>query len=820
MLTVALSTLRVRWVTLIGTFVALALGVALIVTMALGLASTVDAPEQKPDRFAAAPVVVHGADELRVPSPSGERTQPLAQPRGVPGEVVQALAAKAPVVADRSFLAWVTGQDDALVGHPWPVAAFGGYRLIAGHEPGEAGEVVLAGEPALVGTTVTVRTQAGARTSTVSGVVAPVSFEKAAFFTASEAATMSPRVDNVVVDAAADVVRTVVGGADVQVLTGDDRHRADPDPNRDHDALIAMNAMLGTAGGVTTFVSVFVVASTFAFAVAQRRREIGLLRMAGATPRQVRRMMFTEAGIVGVLGSAAGCLLGSYGAPWLVRILVDQRLAPTRFTIGPYTWPYHVAFWTGLVVALAGVAVATVRAGRIRPVEALREASVDSKAMTPLRWIFGAGLLAAGIGSLVWRTLSDPGDALHRKTYTTAPMLLIVAMALLAPVLVRPLIRLLAWLPARLPGATGMLVQENALAGIRRTAAVAAPVLITVALAGSLLGAIGTIDHAEAAEIRDQTTADLIVRADGAGFDDRTVDRVRKVPGARVMASATTAVYRLEDGTALIRSKAQAVDPDLFAASRNLPVLAGGLRDLDDGGIVVNDEWADHRVGDRIDVWLGDGTKASLRIVAVIATGTGSNGVYVTRHNAAGAAADRLDITWTPGADVRAGQAAVRAAVRATGAQVMTRAQWITAASPGSSRQTRAGYAVVLGIALIYTCIALAGTMVMATSDRLRDLAVLRLAGATKRQILSLVAAEAITVVILGATLGTTVTALNLLGIWGALGVLKVPSSIVLPWPMLEAVLAACAAIAVVAAVLPTAAALRIRPIQLTSARE
>jgi putative ABC transport system permease protein len=819
-LTIVFSTLRARWVTLIGTFVALALGVALIATMGLGLASTLDAPEQKPDRFATAPVVVHGADELRVPSLAGERTQPLAQSRGVPGEVVRVLAAEAPVVADRSFPARVSGHDSALVGHPWPVAAFGGYRLVAGHGPREAGEMVLAGGPAQVGSKLTVHTPGGVRTETVSGVVAPVSFENPAFFAANEAAEISPRVDNVVVDAAADVVHRLAGAADVQVLTGDDRHRADPDPHRDRDALTALNAMLGTAGGVTTFVSVFVIASTFAFAVAQRRREIGLLRMAGATPRQVRRMMFIEAGIVGVLASATGCLLGSYGAPRLARVLVDQRLAPAWFTIGPYAWPYHVAFWTGLVVALAGVAVATVRAGRIRPVEALREASVDSKAMTPLRWIFGAGLLAAGLGSLAWRTLADPGDALHRKTYTTAPMLLIVAMALLAPVVVRPLIRLLAWLPARLPGAIGMLVRENASAGIRRTAAVAAPVLITVALAGSLLGAIGTIDHAEAAEIQDQTTADLIVRADGVGLDDRTIDRVRNVPGARVMASAATAVCRLEDGAALIRSGAQAVDPGLLAVSRNLPVLAGSLRDLDGDGIVVNDEWADHRVGDRVDVWLGDGTKASLRIVAVIAAGTGNNGVYVTRPNAAGAAADRLDITWAPDADVQAGRAAVRAAVRATGAQVMTRTQWIAAESPDSSRQTIVGYAVVLGIALVYTGIMLAGTMVMATSDRLRELAVLRLAGATRRQVLSLVAVEAVAVTILGAVLGGAVSALNLLGIWGALGSLKVRSSIVLPWSMLEVVLAACAVIAVVAAVLPAAAALRLRPVQLTSARE
>ncbi|MEU7608187.1 FtsX-like permease family protein [Micromonospora sp. NPDC049204] len=826
MLTVTLSTLRSRWVTLVGTFVALALGVALIATMGLGLASTLDAPDQRPERFAGAPVVVRGADELRVPSPIGDRTQPLAQPRGVAPEVATALAAKAPTVADRSFpvrVAGPDGDDAGLVGHPWSIATFGGYRLTAGHEPRQPAEVVLPGDASLVGTAVPVRTPAGLSTRTVAGVVAPARFEEAIFFADAEAAKLSPRIDHLVVQAAPEMVRTVLGaGSDVQVLTGSDRRKADPEPNRDRDALIAMNALLGTAGGVTTFVSVFVVASTFAFAVAQRRREIGLMRTAGATPRQVRSMLFMEAMVVGVLASAAGCVLGSYGAPWLASLLVDEQLAPPWFTIGAYTWPYHVAFWTGLLVALGGVTVATVRAGRIRPVEALREASVDTRAMTLGRWIFGAGLLATGLGMLVWRLLTDPGEALHRKTYTTQPMLLITAVALLAPILVRPLTRLLAWLPAQLPGATGMLVRENAAAGVRRTAAIAAPVLVTVALAGSLLGATATINEAKATEIREQTRADLIVQADDAagGFAAQTVAQVRQVPGATVMASAATAVYHLEEGTALIRSDAQAVDPGELTGARKLPVRAGDIADLDDSSIVVNEEWAQHTVGEQVDVWLGDGIRTSLRIAAVIAAGTGNNGVYVTPRNAPGVPPDRLEVTWAAGTDASAGTAAVRAALQPTAAGVQTRAEWIRSEYPSNSRQTRVGYLVVLGIALIYTGIALGNTMVMATSDRVRDLAVLRLAGATKRQILILVAVEAMTVVVVGAVLGTIVTAVNILGIWGSLAALSVWSSVVLPWQTLAATLGACVVVAVVASVLPAAGALRTRPVELAGARE
>jgi putative ABC transport system permease protein len=774
-LIVTLSSLRVRWVTLVGTFVALGLGVALIATMGLGLAATLDAPAQHPERLAGAPVVVRGMDKLRV----GDRVQPLARPRPVPADIATALARIGPTVADRSF-----PVRDGTVGHPWSIAGFGGYHLIAGHEPRAPAEVALAADPSLLGRTITL----GERGFTVAGVLAPVPYERAVFFADSTAAELSPAIDNLVVRAAPEAVRAAVGGStEVQVLSGDDRRRADPDPDRDRDALVAMNALLGTAGGVTTFVSVFVVASTFAFAVAQRRREIGLLRTVGATPRQVRRTMVAEAAVVGVLASAAGCTLGSRGAPWLARLLVSEGLAPGWFSIGEHQWPYQVAFWTGLVVALAGVVAATVRAGRIGPAEALREAAVDSKAMTAGRWVFGAGLLATGLGLLCWRLLSDPGDALHRKTYTTQPMLLIIAVALLAPVLIRPVVRLLVWLP----GATGMLVRANASGSVRRTAAVAAPVLVVVALAGSLLGATATIAGAKASELRTQTASDLIV--DGESLDSRTVAPIRAVPGATVMASASTTVYTLEEGVALIRWQAQAVDPRTLTAVRHLPVKAGSLGDLDDDGIVVTEEWAEHRVGERVDVWLGDGTERSLRIVAVLATGTGDNGAYVTGRNGGGARVDRVDVS-----GVDAG-----AIAHASGVRVWTRDQWLAEHVPTGGRQTRVGYFVVLGIALIYTGIAVANTMVMAASDRVGDLRVLRLTGASRRQVLGLVVVEALTVVLVGAVLGGVVTAVNLLGIWGALAVLSAGAAIVVPWQILAMTVTACATVAVIAALLP-----------------
>ncbi|MFD4603927.1 ABC transporter permease [Streptomyces sp. NPDC058464] len=820
-----LHTLRTRWVTFAGSFVALCLGVGLLTVTGLALASTLDAPRRAPERFAAAPVVVRGADTLRVATPIGTRAQKLAQPRAVPAAAVAALRKLGRVTPDRTFAVRLANAGNGpgdLVGHPWSVAAFAPYEIASGRAPRTAREVVTTGTWAKPGRTL--GTDRG--DVTVVGTVADRGFEHAVFYTDARAARLAPHSTQLVVAAAAPAVRNAVrGNPGVRVLTGADRRFADPDPDRDREALNALNALFGTAGGVAAFVSVFVVASTFAFAVAQRRREFGLLRIAGATPGQLRRTVVAEALLVGGLASAVGCVLGRYGAPGLARWTVDGGLAPGWFRIGDgHRWPYCAAFATGLLVALCGAAAASWRAGRTGPAEALREAAVDDRPMTAGRRLSGGVLLLTAAVLLFLALLHDPGGLLHRKSYVSRPMLLITAVALLAPVLVRPLTRLLTWVPARLPGAGGMLVRENAAAGVRRTAAVAAPVLVTVALTGSLLGTAATLNAARAVETRDRTTAAFVVTPAAGGFAETTLSALRSVPGAELSATSASAVYVLEDGVALIRSAARAADPAALEATTRLPLVSGRTTGLDDDSIIVNEEWENHTVGERVRVWLGDGTRRTLRIAAVMPTGTGDNGAYVTPANAPGAAVDRVDVALRPGADASTVAAGLRAAARTSGAHVLTRDRWIAETYPETDRTTRLGLLLVLGIALLYTGISLVNTMVMATSDRVRELAALRLAGAGRRQVLRLVGAEALTVVAVGAVLGLLVTALDLAGVAAALHALSVPAALTLPWTTLPwaalaVTTAGCAALAVLASVVPAALTLRHRAVDLAGVR-
>lgn len=593
------------------------------------------------------------------------------------------------------------------------------------------------------------------------------------------------------------------------------------------EAVVSLVAALGTAGGVSAFVSAFVVASTFSYVVGQRRRELGLLRLAGATRAQVRRTVLAEALVLGVAASLAGCVLGRLGAPAMVGWLADVGMAPPGFTPGRQAWPLHAAFWTGLLVALGGVAVAARRAGAYGPLDALRSADVDTAALTGGRRLWGLGLVLTAATMIGWSLATDPADLLHRKTYTVQPMVLISACGLLCPALARPLLRLLARLTARRTRWAGRLVRENATAAMRRTGAIAAPVLVSVALTGSLAGALETVSAARTAEAAARTGADFVVTppsgarppapatagAPGAVRVDALTAALRAVPGTAVSPTAPTELTVVEaDGTA-VRTQARTADPTALAAVARLPVLTGSVTALDDGGIVLPEEWGHTAVGEPVDVILADGTRTTLRVAAVLRDGLGDNGLYVTARNAPGARTDRIDVRLTPGTDPVTAGGLLTDAASPYGAGVAGRDAWLAASAPANGRITRLRTVLVLGLALIYTGIALANTLVMATTDRRRELALLRLTGATRSQVTALVTAEAVLVVAVGAVLGCAVAAVQLGTMHGALALLRVPAPVVLPWQPIGLVTAACTLLAVPCTALSAAWALRRRPV-------
>lgn len=748
-----LASLRTRWTGLAAAAVGLVLGVALVAATGLVLWGTAGAPDRPPQRYAHASAVAVALDELTVPTAHGHRSRPLAVRHGLTPEQLSALG---PGVIDRWAYAQLLGasQGPAAVGRPWPVARFSTHRLVSGRGPAADDEVVVWAGGGDVGERVTVLTTAGPRPYTVVGVLADARFERALFFTEAETARLSPRVDALVLPAG----YTSTPPAGVELRTGRRLRALDPDAARDEQALVAANAFLGTAGGIAVFVSGFVVASSFAYAVARRRRELALLRTVGATPGQVRRLVLGEGLVVGALACAGGYLLGPPVAEILATLLRDHAFAPDWFTVPDTRTPVALAALVGLVSALTGVLPASRRAGRIRPLEALRESVVDARGMPPVRWLCGMVALAGALYVLWSPVLVEPSAALKRKGYVPGVMLLVVALAVLAPALVAPSARMLGWPLSRLRGATGLLVRQTALAATRRTAATAAPVLLTVGLTACLLGITSTIDHAKAAE-SSPSNGFLVVPAGTPGLDRDLLDRLRSLPGVEVGASYPTALYELEDRVALLQRPAQAVDP---AALTGLPVLAGSLADLRDDTVVVDTDW-NRRVGDQLRVWRGDGTPVTLRVAAVVRAGIGGNGAYVTRAHAADDLASRAVVRPRAATTPDTVAATLRTVVTGHGAAVQT---------PGpvsTSRVTQAGMWVVVGIAVVYSKLSLVGTVLMAGRERRRELALLRLAGATPGQTLRLVAVDALFVTGLGLLLATVAAAVTLGGLAVAL---------------------------------------------------
>ncbi|MFC7648077.1 ABC transporter permease [Streptosporangium lutulentum] len=236
MIRVAFQTLRARWVSFLGTLVALVLGVAQVAAMGVLLMTMFNLPDRPAERFAQALAVVQPSDPTWNSARHDLGIRSLSEARGVSPELRQKVAATGETVVDRAFYAQLEGGPKDQVGHPWPVARFGGYALKDGRQPSSDKEIVVASDQARTGDRVTVLTAAGVARYTVSGTVSPVAWEDAVFFTDAEAARLSPRIEALVALGPTDKVREAVG-KDAEVLTKQDRHKADASEERDRETL-------------------------------------------------------------------------------------------------------------------------------------------------------------------------------------------------------------------------------------------------------------------------------------------------------------------------------------------------------------------------------------------------------------------------------------------------------------------------------------------------------------------------------------------------------------------------------------------------------
>nr|BFE55760.1 ABC transporter permease [Dactylosporangium thailandense] len=765
MLRIALQTVRARWTSFAGVFIALGLGVTLLATTGLTLASSVGGG-RAPAWYDTAEVVVAGQNSITVVVDPGTEDEYTAstttnRARSLPAD----LAARLPgAIADR----WLPGN-----AHPWSAAALHG--VPAGAGPARDDEVVATDGRA--GDRITI----AGRAFTVAGIVGG---PKAVYLTDRAAEELSGgRIDALAVRGmTAAQVRAAIGDGP-RVLTGDARAEAEPNPDGDLLALAA--SLMGTTAGVAALVAVFVVAGTFAFAVAQRRRELALLRAAGATPRQVRRLVLGEAFVVGVAAGLAGCGAGLLAAPVFAHSMARNGFAPPGFTAGFVWWPLLAAFGAGLLVALAGAMVAARRAGRVRPIEALREAAAERRVMTAGRWMCGLACLGGTAALLIWVPVDGP-EAIALVLLDA--QLAITGIALFAPLLAPGA----AWLAGRpIPGVTAALARDGARTAVRRTASTVAPILVTAGIAATTLSATATIWRAEA----DASAARL--SATGVLVSPARVP-AGGVPVARSVVYVNQSDYA-EPFDALFAGPGLASVMRVSAEPADGTVVVGH-------GLAASMHWTP---GAPADLWLDDSTPVRLRVAGVLAPSVDLDDSVLLPWSLGPGHADAVYLTGP-----------LTGPVTDASGTVLTPAEYFAGLEAGQRRMNDLALLTVLGMALLYTTIAIANTLVMATADRSRDLAVLRLAGTTPGQILSMVGIEALLSTVAGLALAGALAGGVLLAMVPHLSAGGAAVTVVVPWTPVLVVAAVCAVVAVVAALVPAALALRTPAARMAAVRE
>ncbi|KAK1179247.1 ABC transporter permease [Streptomyces sp. NBS 14/10] len=756
-----------------GTFIALMLAAAIVsacgILLESGLRATVP-----PGRYASAPVVV--AAEQRVGN--REESEPAPDRVRLDSSLVataartQGVAAAAP---DWSFP--VQGGGASWTAHGWGSAPFTGAALGSGAAP-RKGEVVL--DPAAaraarvrVGGSVTLTAADGDHRFRVAGITRTGDAQDSGptvWFTDSQAGALSGHpgtVDAVLVRPgpgtapgalAADLKRALKAVPAARVHTGDGRGAA-REPGLD-GAKELLEGIGGSFGGIATMVAIFTTAGTTALSIGQRGREIALLRAVGATPRQIRRSIATEALLVAPLAGALGTLPGMALAHWWFGELRDRGAIPAGVELSVSWIPLVSAVGAGLLAALLAGLAAARRPARIKPGQALGEAAAEPFRPGVIRTLLGVAALAGG-GVLTGVAAAASGDDAANAALGVV-MLFMLAVGLLGPFVARGC----AWLvglPLRAGRAPAALAAANAWANARRLASAITPLVLAMAFASTLVFMNTSEAHATDGQRRAGVVADHVLSAPG-GLPADAVARAGSVRGVAsavgVLRTGVLVPRGSGDGAWLENASAQGVSGtgrDL-AAVQDLDVRTGSLATLGRSTVAVDASLASAahvKVGDRLRMYLPDGTAVAPKVVATYGRGLGLAAVTLPRAALATHVTSAFDSHVLVRDDKSADPAAVAAALRPLGE--VTGPGGYAAARDREDELNVWANTVMAAVLGGFAAVAAANTLVMTVLDRRRELGMLRLIGSTRRQVLGMVRWEALLVVIAGVVLGTAI---------------------------------------------------------------
>ena len=529
------------------------------------------------------------------------------------------------------------------------------------------------------------------------------------------------------------------------VAVTEDRAGANADLRAQLNDLSAMFGMMST---ISLFMALFVVASTFGFVVATRQRELGLLRLVGATPRQIRRMLNGEAGVVALAAAITGAGLGTALGPvalWAVRAVG----ATTLHLEGPPVWlSWTIAVPAGVVVALLGCRRAARRAGRVSPVTALREAAMEQSRPGVIAYLMGLIALGAMVTLTVLAGRLTPLVA--GIVGIMLPIVVVIAFTALGTAIVPRIAKLLARpFAGRSVGAR--LAADELRGSVRTTSSVAAPVTALAAIAGSLLLTMSfTTDWATGLD-RAQLAAPVVVTTSAPAA------RLAGDPLVGAVDSRRTVPLTVgDDGV----EQADVIDVRLAEQSRRLRAVRGDLSRLHGHAIAVSESWtfdSGVSLGGSVRARL-HGVAMRLTVVAVVPDAPDLYGDVMVPTDLAGDLAGAPSVLFVSPAEGVSDAALLHRARRIAGTSAVSADAWIDGLDASARRMNGIVLLVLLGPAGIYAGIAIVNATLIGAAQRSRQRHLLALLGATPRQVRSAARWQAVLTTGAGLVLGGATT--------------------------------------------------------------
>ena len=577
---------------------------------------------------------------------------------------------------------------------------------------------------------------------------------------ADDGVTSADLADRIV----ADVATTSSG---LEAITGE-QDTADKQADFAED-MSFFNSFLMAFAYVALFVGTFIIYNTFSIVVAQRMKDLAMLRAIGARRAQVLRAVVLESMIVGVVAAAAGLVAGiglSFGLRALLST-VGLEIPAGDLVVSSGT--VITAFAVGLVTSVLSAIVPAIRASRIRPIAALRDVAIDRSGLSVGRVVAGLATTALGVVSFAAGVTAEGDAAL--SLIGLGSVVVVLGVFVLGPVLVRPAVRVLG-APVAATGVTGAYARENAHRTPKRTAATASALMIGVALVGFITILASSTSASIRSAVDRQFRADYVVNSGSwdRGFAPTIEDDLLSVDVVDELTPLRTGVASVDGSTTDIMAADNAALDVLY----DMEVSAGDLADVTGDAVAVNADRATEdglAIGDTVPFLFADGSEVPLVLRAVYDADITGTDFLLGLDTFEAHVPDQFDtmifLSIDDGVGAEASRAAIDDAVAAwPNATIEDQAEFKESVTEEIDMMLNLIYGL-LALAVVISLIGIANTLALSVSERTRELGLLRAVGMHRRQLRRAVRWEALLISALGAALGTV------LAVGGAWGIVK-----------------------------------------------